>query len=275
MQPAYAHCAELVRTADKDRYLACLFLPAEVRPHAIALYAFNVEIASVRERTGEPLAGEIRLQWWRDALAGSAPGDVARNPVAAALLETIERKRLPRRLLEELIEARRFDLYNDVMATRAALESYLRATSSSLFHLIGRMLAGEAAIEKAADAAGLSYGLTGLLRALPQHAARRQVFLPAEVLAAFGVANADVTDGRTSRALLAALAEMRGNARRYLADARASITGLPHATRVAFLPLALVDGYLEKMDRPDYDPFRTPIEVPQWRRQWTLWRAAR
>jgi phytoene synthase len=28
------------------------------------------------------------------------------------------------------------------------------------------------------------------------------------------------------------------------------------------------------MERPDYQPF-VPFEIPQWRRQWTLWRAAR
>ena len=43
----------------------------------------------------------------------------------------------------------------------------------------------------------------------------------------------------------------------------------------AFLPPALVPRYLAVMDRADYDPFRTAVEIPQWRRQWTLWRAAR
>ena len=41
------------------------------------------------------------------------------------------------------------------------------------------------------------------------------------------------------------------------------------------LPVALVPGYLSVMERPGYDPFRSAVEVSQWRRQWVLWRAAR
>jgi phytoene synthase len=29
------------------------------------------------------------------------------------------------------------------------------------------------------------------------------------------------------------------------------------------------------MEQADYHPFKTPVEIPQWRRQWRLWRAAR
>ena len=95
MPDAFAHCEELVRVADQDRFLASLFAPAEHRGALFALYAFNVEVSRVREAVREPLAGEIRLQWWRDVLAGEGRGEVAANPVAAALAATIARYRLP------------------------------------------------------------------------------------------------------------------------------------------------------------------------------------
>ena len=69
MQDAYAHCEAVVRAHDKDRFLAALFAPADLRRHLHALYAFDGEIARVREAAREVLPGEIRLQWWRDALA--------------------------------------------------------------------------------------------------------------------------------------------------------------------------------------------------------------
>ncbi len=74
MQDAFAYCAELVRDADRDRFLAALFAPAEQRDALFALYAFNVEVGRVREAAREPLPGEIRLQWWRDVSAASGPG---------------------------------------------------------------------------------------------------------------------------------------------------------------------------------------------------------
>src|ERR1700752_2583094 len=133
MDENYRHCAAVVRAADKDRYLATLFAPAGKRGPLLALYAFNAEIASVRERAREPMAGEIRLQWWRDVLNGERSGEAAANPVTAAILDTIGRFDLPRAPLLDLIEAHSFDFYDDPMPTLAALEAYGRKTSSALF----------------------------------------------------------------------------------------------------------------------------------------------
>ena len=123
MQDAFAYCAELVRAADRDRYIATLFAPAEHRGALHALYASNVEITRVRELAREPLAGEIRMQWWSDVLAGERREEAGANPVAAALIETIARHGVAADKLADLIEARRFDLYDEPMASIADLES--------------------------------------------------------------------------------------------------------------------------------------------------------
>src|SRR6266480_6032053 len=112
MQDAFAHCEGLVRAADRDRFLTTLFAPAEHRPALLALYAFNLEIARVREVVDEPLAGEIRLQWWSDVLEGEGRGEVAAHPVAAALQTIIARYRLSIERLKMLVDARRFDVYD-------------------------------------------------------------------------------------------------------------------------------------------------------------------
>src|ERR1700730_7277566 len=94
MPDAVAHCERLVRSGDRDRFLAALFAPAEHRGALYALYAFNLEIARVRALAHGSVAGEIRLQWWSDVLAGDAHGGAARHAVGAALLATIARHRL-------------------------------------------------------------------------------------------------------------------------------------------------------------------------------------
>ena len=86
MQDAFAHCSELVRSADRDRFLAALFAPVQHRDALLALYAFNIEVARVREVAREALPGEIRLQWWREVLSGERGEEASANPVAAALL---------------------------------------------------------------------------------------------------------------------------------------------------------------------------------------------
>jgi phytoene synthase len=272
---AFVHCESLVRTADKDRFLACLFAPADRRRGLLALYAFNVEIAAIRERAGEPLAGEVRLQWWRDVLEGDRNEEARAHPVAAALIDTLARHSLPIADLVDLIEARAFDLYNDPMPTVAGLEAYARRTSSALMALAARVLGDPETVKEAVTPAGIAYAMAGLLRAFAFHASRGQLFVPLEILVRHAVAPQDVLAGRASSGLAAALAEMRGLVHRHLAAGRAPVAAAPAAIIPALLPVALVPGYLARMVRADYDPFHTVVDVPQWRRQWVLWRAAR
>jgi len=271
MAEAADYCAELVRTADRDRYVATLFAPAEHRGALFALYAFNSEIARVRDVVREPLPGEIRLQWWSDVLRGERGGEAQANPIAAALLASIARYRLPPDKLIDLVEARRFDFYDEPMATLGELETYASKTSSALFALASQILSGTEAGTIAAPA-GEAYAIAGLLRALPLHAARRQLYLPHEVLNQHDVKMADIYAGQTSPGLNAAAAQLRNVARRHLAAVRERLPMLAREALPAFLPLALVGPALDRMDRSDA---LAPAELAPWRRQWLIWRAAR
>jgi 15-cis-phytoene synthase len=271
MADASGYCAELVRAADRDRYLAALFAPAERRAALYALYAFNSEVARVREVAREPLPGEIRLQWWTDVLRGERGGEAAANPVAAALLASIERYQLPSDQLIALVEARRFDLYDEPMATLDELETYASKTSSVLFSQASRILSGTDA-EAVAEPAGRAYTFAGLIRALPMQAARHQLYLPDELIERHTVKMADIFAGRSSPGLNACLAELRNAARRHLAAAREQLRTLPREALPAFLPLALVGPALDRLEHSDAF---APAELAPWRRQWLLWRAAR
>jgi 15-cis-phytoene synthase len=269
----YEYCGTLVHEHDRDRWLASLFAPAHKRPHLHALYAFNIEIARIRDVVSDPMPGEIRMQWWTDALEDAARGDVQAHPVADALLDTITKFSLPPADLTALIEARRFDLYDDPMPDLSALISYCDATSSCLFRAAAKILSGRP-VEEAAHAAGIAWGIVGLLRALPLHALRGQCFLPAGLLARHATAAEDVIARRDSPGLRQALGELRAIGADHLTQARALAGSSQAATRPAFLPLAVLPLYLAAMERRDSDPFpRT--EVPLWRRQWRLWRASR
>src|SRR5215468_17420 len=173
MQDALSYCAELVRNADRDRFIATLFAPAHSRDALYALYAFNVEIAQVRDRAREAAAGEIRLQWWREVLQGERQGEAMASPVAASLLNVIERHRLPVYAMLELLESRRFDLYEEPMRTVAELENYAFKTASVLIGMAAQILGVDAAV--AARSGGIAYTATEVLTALPADAMRRRL----------------------------------------------------------------------------------------------------
>jgi len=274
---AQSNCEGLVRDGDPDRYYATLFAPAAARPHLFALYAFSLTIARVREAVSKPMAGEIRLQWWRDALQGEARGDVRANPVAAALEETIRANRLGRQPFVDLIDARVFDLYEDPMPRVNDLEGYCGETASALFRLASLVIGNgtEPGGAGAAGHAGVAYGITGLLRALPWHARSGQVYLPADILGRYGVTREDIVTGRGGPGLRRACADLRGIARQHLKAFEAARPTIAPSAGAAFLPVALVEPYLAVMERASYDPLNTLVELPRWRRLWRLWRAAR
>jgi phytoene synthase len=275
MADAFDHCEQAVRDGDKDRFLATLFAPLKHRRPLYALYAFNLEIAKVREIAREPMPGEIRLQWWRDVLGGAGRGDVSAHPVAAALRETVVRYQLPPKMLEDLIDARQFDLYDEPMTSLAELQLYAVRTSSALINMAARVLSdGRDVAGDLAGHAGIAYSISGLLRALPIHAARRQLYVPADVLERHKARSEDIFAGHATTEVRAALAELRLHVRQHLDSAQKLAADAPPAIAPALLPVTLVRPVLDRMEKRSYQPFK-PSEIPQWRRQWMLWRAAR
>jgi 15-cis-phytoene synthase len=270
------YCANLVRGADFERYASTLFVAPEPRRALLALFAFNIEIARIREQISQPLAGEIRLQWWSDLVAGMARGEAVGNPVAAELLRAIELHALSPGLLGRMIEARRFDLYDEPMQTMAELEFYLQDTASALFRLGARVLAAEAQLsDELMRHAGQAFGLTRIVTALPGHAARGQVYLPAEELGRAGVAVEDVLAGKDTPALRASVRGMIAQARQHLLLALELMLRDCTPARGALLPLALLDRELRRMASSAYTPFEPPPPASNLSTLWTLWRASR
>ena len=270
---AAGFCAELVRTHDFVRYASTLLVPAAERRALLALYAFNVEISRVRVQVSQPLPGEIRLQWWTDMLAGQGHGGIEGNPVAAELLRTVERGRLPVDRLTRLITEHQFDLYNDPMPTMPALEGYLNDTASALFSMAAMVVAMPSeAIEHLARHAGLAQGMAQVMASLPFDASRRQLYVPLQVLADHGCGIEDVFAGRQTPKLRAALDQFLDVAGRHVKTAFALLATVPPPVRTVFLPLALVRRDLEWMF--GHDPF-VPRAASRFRILWTLWRASR
>ena len=240
-------CQELVARSDKDRYLSCLFAPQQARPHLFALYAFNVEIARIRETVSDPQIGHVRQQWWLDTIDGIYAGRTPDHPVAQDLAHAIEKGDLPKHALHNLITAREFDLYDDPMPALVDLEGYLGETSSSLIQLASLIL-GKGAAE-AAGLAGVAYGLAGVLRT------HRKSYFPRDLVQSFG-------EAETIKQLIA-------HARKRLKEGRALHGSIPAPALPAFLPVSLTELYLSRIEHGG------TLDVPQFRRQITLWWAAR
>lgn len=262
-----ADIAAILRATDKDRYFSTLVVPETARAGMQALYAFNAEVASVRDRVSEPTPGEIRLQWWVDAIKGQGHGAVNQNPVAAALFETISRYSLPTVPLLRLIAARRFDLYDDPMPDMQSFEGYAGETVS-LFYQFGAMMLNGGAVVEDGDAAGhlgVAHALIGHLKAFGYNAGKGRIFLPWALLQANGVTEGEVFSGTVSEGLMAARGQLLELAADHLGKAEAAIAHLPKALRPVFAPAALLRGDLGRLERVE-NPFAAPTEIADWRK---------
>ena len=261
----------IAREADPDRSLSASFAPREAQADLFALYAFNAELSRVGELAREPSLGAIRLQWWREAIERAASGEAVGHPVADAFGATVARRKLSGDRVSGLIDARAFDIEGKIMPDMAALDAYLNDTACAVFALAAEILGGKS-LARAARPAGRAYGLTGLLRALPVHAARGLVFLPANALRRHGTSPEEVLAGMRSQGLETTLAELRATAREELREAKAQIAELGVPSRAAFIPLSLVNPYLASLEKVGRDPLREIADInPLYR----LWRLAR
>ncbi len=265
-------CEETIRKSDYDRYAATVFAPQSVRRHLFALYAFNYEIAKMGETVSEALAGQIRLQWWRDAIEELRARKTSEHPVVLALEEALRAYDLPQALFDQMIDAREWDLDEMPFQDMTSLEDYADATSGNVMRLAARILDAGERLDAAAREAGIAYAIAGLLRAMPYRAAKRRLVLPVATLRAAGVSPDDVFAGKASGALTAVFAEMAEAARLHLGAAREMPT--PRKYLPALLPAVLVPLYLKPVTKAGFDPFREIVEVPIYRRQLAMLRAS-
>ena len=165
-------CAALVERGDPDRFAAVMAAPVAARARLWPLYAFNLEVARAPWVTKEPMIAEMRLQWWRDVVAEPS---ARAHEVAGPLHGLIRQAGLPVEVLDRLAAARRWDIYRDAFADRAAFDAYLMDTGGGLMWLAALSLGAPSAAEAQVRALGWATGLANYLRAVPDLEARGRV----------------------------------------------------------------------------------------------------
>lgn len=282
----------VVKAYDYDRYVSAVLTPPTRREEILILCAFDAELARIPAAVSEPLIGEIRLQWWRDALASlltdagrseHADGAATGHPIADALLLLARRRRLPAGLIHGLIDARSTELSDAPLRDITELRSYLDKTDAALASLIACILAAgtpaagrREEINAHTRAAGRAVGLTRLCRRLLSLQPQAEMLVP---LSLWPIEDRHAHAGDAGT--LERFAAGRNRAAGLLLDlvdeefdrARAEISTLPPALRPAILPVALVPRYVTHV-RGALSRTTTVREISTLGRLWTLWRAS-
>lgn len=242
-----------------DRYSAALFAPAGAQDTLITLAAVFGDIARIPLAVSDPMLGEIRLQWWRDALATLAAGGQTGNPVADALLPVIARAPATRARLSEVIDQHSAVIAALAMGEAEALFHAMVGAESSAFATTAEALGvgADANYSGTIIAAGQAYGAVRFLLDLPQFAAM----------------SAD--DGLMPDLLRASSETARAMARAALSFLRTESSQALKPLITALLPLALVEPYLRALEKPGHDAVRDIAEIAPLTRLWRLGVAAK
>jgi NADH dehydrogenase [ubiquinone] 1 alpha subcomplex assembly factor 6 len=245
----YAYCQNLVERFDPDRYLCSLLVPSALRADLMALYAFNVEIAGIRESVSEPLIGQMRLQWWQDIMDRIFEGTPPAHQVATAL----NRYDLERSVFDDLLGARAADFDDTPFATLAELETYAEKTSATLTGLALRVSGqSEPRVHDVGRHVGIAWALTGLLRAIPFHARQGCSYLPVDLVKGSAFKGPEISE---------VVAKIAALAKEHLREAREGRKAVPRAAVPALLTATLADGYLNELRTADFNPFKGDVRA--------------
>ncbi|WCL52844.1 squalene/phytoene synthase family protein [Gimibacter soli] len=262
---ALESCRTLVESHDHDRYVMALFAPSGLQPQLFALLACNHEIAKTRESVSDPMIGEIRLQWWQEAIEGLIVGEGREHPVVTGLA-TVKDLSAIAPLLFSLIEARRSDLDEIGLADFLALQAYTAAVGGKLNEAVAIVLGTKADSEgaRAARAAGDAWAMVGLLRAMifeiqTAKAASSRLLPGAEVE---GTLNRSVNTINADMApsLMPVIHRMLDAAEANITEARRLARAVPKAQRAPLLLATLAARHIRRFRSTGDGMFSLPEE---------------
>ena len=271
-----AICGDIVRTRDRDRYLAVLLAPSDLRRHLFALYAFDLELRAIPERISDSSAGRIRLGWWRDSLQAGMRGSLSGNPIADLLQSAVAERRLSYEKLEDSVQARYFDIEDSFFSSSEDFARYLDRTFGTVVECACSILARGRNVECAAAAknAGRLSGLIWILSNLASHLSKGKLYIPVETLARYGLSPRPFLGKDEAGSLIAPIEEMTREAKRRLEALKEDLLTADHDFFPAFAHLAPARLYLKALCAR-----ANPLDLPRMptplRSQWRMWRFTR
>ena len=197
---SFAWCEAFVRAHHENFPVASIFLPAELRPHVCALYAFARFADDFADEPAYAGRRAAELDRWEDQLVACFHGEAPEHPVFIALAETVSRFDLPVAPFTDMLQAFRMDLTTRRYATFADLSAYVERAAFP----IGRLLlyvfgVRDAERHRFGDALAGALALTSFWQDARRDLARDRVYFPQEDLAHFGVSESELEDAYAGR----------------------------------------------------------------------------
>ncbi|XP_056261936.1 NADH dehydrogenase (ubiquinone) complex I, assembly factor 6 isoform X2 [Pseudoliparis swirei] len=251
----------MVTSRDYDGYVSSLLLPEEARRSSLALRAFNVELAQVKDSVSQKTIGLMRMQFWKTAIEEVYRDEPPNQPVSTELWRAVRKHQLTKRWLLRIITEREKGLEDRAYRNLQELESYSENTQSSLIYLLLECLGvRNVHADHAASHVGKAQGIVTCLRATPYHSGRRKVYLPMDLCMQHGASQEDFIRGSREQKVRDVVYDIASQAHVHLHHARSFSSSVPAAANVAFLQTVVLEDYLQRVRRADFDVFHPSLK---------------
>jgi len=260
---SYSWCHRLTRRTAKNFYWSFQVLPRDQRRAMDALYAFMRVTDDLADEDGDIAVKRAQLIQWREVLDRALHGDYS-HPLHPALHDTVERYRISPQYFHAVIDGVEMDLEPVTFATFDELYNYCYRVASAVglacIHIWG--FEDESA-QKYAEAAGIAFQLTNILRDLGEDLARGRIYLPREEIERFASPPEKwcTRDESFKRLMRFQIERARG----YYRDAERLVPLLSRSGRAVFQVMTRIYGrLLDEIEARKFDVFGERVRLSRW-----------
>lgn len=277
LEQSYAHCRAVAKKRARNFYYSFVLLPPEKKNAMCAIYAFMRYCDDLSDEAG---ATRTAMNRWREALTDALAGRPDANPTWPAFLDSVERYAIPHEYFYEMIEGVASDLEPRSIGTFEELYRYCYRVASvvglTTIHIFG--FASPEARGSAlplAEKCGIAFQLTNILRDVREDAGLGRVYLPAEDLARFGVAEDDLKAGRRTEQFGRLMEFETERARSYYRESAPLLNLIQAQSRPSLWALiAIYSKLLDHVAESQYDVLIRRISLSSAEKTWIVLRAA-
>ena len=269
---SYDYCIRVARSRARNFYYSFVLLSRQQRKAMCAIYAF---MRHCDDLSDEPGASRVALDEWRKELDAALDGRFGSHPLWPAFHHTVRRFGIPHEYLHEMIEGVASDLEPRVFQTFDELYRYCYQVASvvglTVIHIFGFDTPSALPL---AEKCGVAFQLTNILRDIREDAGRGRIYLPAEDLHRFGVAEDDLRTGNRSPEFLRLMQFEGARARGYYNESAPLLDLIHPRSRPSLWALiGIYSSLLDRIEGSNYDVFRRRVRLSAFEKSRIILRA--
>jgi phytoene synthase len=280
LEESYARCRRIARQTGKNFYYSFLVMPREKRAAMCAIYAFMRRSDDIADSTANPALALDALRQWRGqvdaALMGKEPQAGTPVPpdlaILPALVDTVRVYKIPQRHFHELLDGTEMDQTTTRYATFDELYKYCYRVASAV-GLVVLPIFGfrEKAALAPAEACGIAFQLTNILRDVKEDAQMGRIYLPLEDLRRFGISEDDILNARATPQFLELMKFEAGRAHGFYKKAEPLLDMIDADSRGTLaVMMAIYGGILRKIEQSNYAVFDGRMRLSAAEKLWIV-----